>query len=76
MTIANLVALGAFCVGDCNADLRVTVDELVTGVNMNLGDATVDACPAMLCRDGLELPPIDCAITAVGNALSGCPEPQ
>jgi hypothetical protein len=33
------------CVGDCNHDGRLTIDELVTGVTMALGTAPVDRCP-------------------------------
>ena len=32
------------CAGDCNADRQVTVDELITGVNIALGNAAVTAC--------------------------------
>jgi hypothetical protein len=31
--------------GDCNADMKISVDELVLGVNIALGQASIDACP-------------------------------
>jgi len=34
------------CVGDCDGDGRVTIDELLTGVNLALDEALLDACPA------------------------------
>lgn len=59
------------CVGDCDADATVTVDEIVTGVGIALGD------PPTTCAnfDGN----IDAAVTVeevvqgVTNALEGCP---
>src|SRR5690349_19085063 len=32
------------CIGDCNHDSQVTVDELVTGVNQALGNNTGSSC--------------------------------
>jgi hypothetical protein len=58
------------CVGDCNGDGRVTVSELVTGVDMALGGAA--GCPAMACGDpGLGVS-LNCLVVAVHNALTGC----
>jgi len=34
------------CTGDCNNDGRVTIDEILTGVNEALGVMPVSACPA------------------------------
>ncbi len=63
----------AQCVGDCNGDEEVAINELVTGVNIALGNADLTTCPEFdENRDG------ECAIneliTAVNNALDGCPE--
>ena len=33
------------CVGDCGGDGMITVDELITGVNVNLGDSTSTSAP-------------------------------
>jgi len=62
----------ARCVGDCNANRVVTVDELLKAVNIALGSAGVDLCAA---ADGNA----DAAVTinellaAVNGALDGCP---
>jgi hypothetical protein len=62
----------ARCVGDCNGDGSVTVDEIVTGVNIALGNAEVDDCPRFDRNcDGTVT--VDEIVTAVSNALNGCP---
>lgn len=33
--------------GDCNGDMTVTIDELVLGVNVLLGEASIDECPRL-----------------------------
>jgi hypothetical protein len=64
----------AVCAGDCDADGRVAVAELVTGVRMALGDAAPTACPAMdgNRRSGVQ---VDDLVAAVNYALNGCPPP-
>jgi len=59
------------CVGDCNQNDRVTVDELVTGVNIALGALPVDQCPT-LDLGGDDRVTVDELVTAVNNALEGC----
>jgi hypothetical protein len=62
------------CPGDCSADVEVTVDELITCVNLALGTADVEACPP--CDvDGDGSVTIDEIIAAVNAALVGCPMP-
>ena len=34
------------CVGDCNGDGMVSVDEMVEGVRISLGEAPLSQCPA------------------------------
>jgi hypothetical protein len=61
----------AQCAGDCNADGHATVDELVTMINVALGDASVLACPvgdASLDGDTT----VDEITAAIDAALSGC----
>ncbi len=60
------------CVGDCNGDGRVAINELVLGVNIALGNAQVGACPAMD-GNGDGSVRINELVTAVNNALNGCP---
>src|SRR5262245_13730248 len=64
----------AACAGDCDADGRVAVAELVTGVRMALGDAAPSACPAMdgNRHSGVQ---VDDLVAAVNYALNGCPPP-
>lgn len=59
------------CVGDCNGDGEVTVDEVVRGVNIALGGLAVSECvPAD--RDGDGAVTIDEIVAAVQAALSSC----
>ncbi len=59
------------CVGDCNGDGEVTVDELLTMVNIALENPLVSECPAGDGNADGEIT-IDEILTAVNNALSGC----
>ena len=59
------------CVGDCNADGAVTVDELVTMVNIALGNAPIANCLAGdSSGDGMIT--VDEIVQAVNHALNGC----
>lgn len=62
------------CVGDCNLDRRVTIDELITAVDMALA-STVDARCAVADIDGSGALQIDELVAAVAAALDGCPPP-
>jgi len=62
---------GAPCVGDCNADLKVTVDEILQGVNIALGEAAIDACPRFD-RNGDRLVTVDEVLAGIDAALMGC----
>lgn len=62
------------CAGDCNDDSDVTVDELMAGINMALGEAEIEACPAFD-PNGDERVTIDEILAAVNAALIGCPSP-
>lgn len=57
------------CVGDCNGDQIVGVDELVRGVHIALSE-TGDCAGLDANEDGTVT--IDELVTAVGNALTGC----
>jgi hypothetical protein len=60
------------CPGDCNSDGSVTVDELISAVNIALGNVGVAVCPeADANADGGVS--IDELITAANNALNRCP---
>ncbi|MDX2166780.1 MAG: choice-of-anchor Q domain-containing protein [Deltaproteobacteria bacterium] len=61
------------CVGDCNGNRQVTIDELVLAVNTALGSRPVADCPPAN-RNGDGSVTIDELIAAVNNALGTCPE--
>jgi hypothetical protein len=65
---------GSRCGGDCNADLDVTIDELLRAVGIDLGTETLERCPvADLNGDGqVEVAEI---IRGVKAALIGCRVP-
>jgi hypothetical protein len=60
----------AACIGDCNANGMVAINELLLGVNIVLGRQPVDACLAFGNSPGM----VDIAqlIKGVNNALKGC----
>lgn len=60
------------CVGDCNGDGEVSINELITGVNIALGSAPVSSCEA-IDENGNGEVTINELISAVNNALTGCP---
>ncbi|MFI5399240.1 MAG: choice-of-anchor Q domain-containing protein [Candidatus Binatia bacterium] len=60
------------CVGDCNRAGSVTVDEILTMVNIALGNSPISDClPGDANNDGQIT--VDEILTAVNNALNGCP---
>jgi hypothetical protein len=50
----------------------VTVDELLTLINIALGNADVGECPVSDINHDMQIT-IDEILTAVNNALTGCP---
>lgn len=76
--LATLLLIGlsspasAACPGDCNANGIVSVDELVRGVNIALGNAALDSCPD-LDGSGDGAVRINELVSAVAAALDGCP---
>ena len=69
-TATNTPGTGA-CVGDCDEDGTVAIDELVKAVNIALGSAAVSVCPAAD-RNGNGMVTIDELLAAVNAALGGC----
>ena len=59
------------CVGDCKGDGEVTIDELLTMVNLALSEG-VSGCAAGDANTDGQIT-IDEILTAVNNALNGCP---
>lgn len=60
------------CVGDCSGDGTVTLGELVAGVNVALGTASISACPA-IDRDGDGSVDVNEILTAVNSSMIACP---
>jgi hypothetical protein len=65
------VDIAGVCVGDCNGDGMVTVDEIVTMVNIALGAAPITDCEAGD-ADGSGDIVVNEVILAGNNALNGC----
>jgi cysteine-rich repeat protein len=64
-------AASAQCVGDCNSDGSVAINELVLGVSIALGSQPVSTCTAF--EDGSGMVTIAQLIKGVNNALAMCP---
>lgn len=60
----------AACVGDCNNSGTVTIDELVLGIDINLGTMPLSACTNASGNGSTVL--VNDNVTAVNNALHGC----
>ena len=62
----------AVCVGDCDGNRKVSVNELVTGVNIALGALPVEQCAALDCESNGHVP-VNCLVQGVNDALRACP---
>lgn len=72
LVLGSLGRVGASdCIGDCDGDGRVTVSELIVGVDIALGVQPVDACRAF--EDAESQVNVSQLIKGIGNALGGCP---
>jgi len=60
------------CVGDCDGDGIVSINELLVGVNIAIGGAPVSAC-VQFDLNGDHTVTVNEIIAAVKNALGGCP---
>jgi hypothetical protein len=65
----------AACIGDCDSSGDVTVNEIITMVNIALGSAPVANCAAGDADNSGDIT-INEIIAAVNNALSACPPEQ
>jgi len=59
------------CTGDCNSDGVVTVDEILTMVNVAVGNSAISACPPGDSNHDGEIT-VDEILAAVPKALNGC----
>lgn len=69
--LAPPLAHAQACVGDCNEDRSVTVDEVLVGVNIALGIRDLSECGAFD-SDGSGGVTVDELIAALNVALTGC----
>ena len=60
------------CIGDCDGNGQVTVDEILTMVNIAVGKTPITKCDADNANHDDQIT-IDKILTAVNNALNGCP---
>lgn len=60
------------CVGDCDGNAAVAINELIRGVRIALGESTVGDCPAFDGDDNGSVS-INELVGAVAAALEGCP---
>jgi hypothetical protein len=67
---AHTSAIAQTCVGDCNGDGMVLVNELVIGVNIALDAQPLSECPNLDNGDGQVT--VDVLVTAVNNLLEEC----
>jgi pimeloyl-ACP methyl ester carboxylesterase len=70
--IARNAVRATTCVGDCDATTVVSIGEVIRGVNISLGTASIDQCPAFDCNGTGEVT-INCLVDAVNALLNGCP---
>jgi hypothetical protein len=73
VTDGEIRAAGPACVGDCGGEGDVTVDEIITMVNIALGNVDISECLAGDASGDGQIT-VDEIITAVNNALDGCPQ--
>jgi hypothetical protein len=70
--LLHAAGAAAQCLGDCNRDGRVTIAELVSGVNVALGASPLSACRPIDANGDREVG-VDELIGAVNSALLSCP---
>ena len=62
------------CVGDCDGSNEVTINEIISGVNIALENAPLDSCPSFDSNGDQEVT-VNELLQAVNAALNGCPSP-
>ncbi len=71
---ATVSVAAPVCIGDCNADGMVTVDELLIAVNIALDNLPIESCPAFDANADRTVT-VNEILAGVNNALNGCPGP-
>src|SRR5262245_11725588 len=64
--------VGAACVGDCDGNGAVPINELIKGVNVALGTAALDTCAAFDRNSDGDVR-VDELLAGVNSANAGCP---
>jgi pimeloyl-ACP methyl ester carboxylesterase len=75
LTVHAAAAAGlseVICTGDCNYDRRTAINEVVTGVNIALDQASIEACRGFD-QSGDGKVAVNELVAGVGNVLTGCP---
>lgn len=70
-TTATATATPKPCAGDCSGNKQVTVDEVLTMVNIALGNANVATCGSGDANHNGQIT-VDEIVTAVDHAINGC----
>ncbi len=70
LEVSRAVGRGG-CIGDCDDDFAITVDELISGVRIALGMDALSTCP-VFDRDGDDRVAIGELIAATRASLDGC----
>lgn len=70
--ILTIPAQSLACVGDCDGNGTVAINELILGVNMSLGTAPLSACAAFDANGDDEIG-INELVTGVNNSTGTCP---
>lgn len=66
-----VITITAPCAGDCDRDGQVTVDELVTAINIALGVSDLSACRTADTDSGEGISVAE-LVAAAGNSIHGC----
>jgi hypothetical protein len=60
--------VGSTCIGDCDADGRIDISDLIAAVKVVIGEATINECPSIACEADTA---VACLVAAVEGALRG-----
>jgi len=74
IAFASMTAPALACPGDCDGSLDVTVDEIVTLINIALGNVALENCTAGDVNDDGEIT-VEEIVRTLDVSLNGCPLP-